>query len=163
MKTLPTNIKEQPLQKLEHGRKCAGMTLVEALVAIAVFAVFMTGASKILMSHRKVTDMARSHYVAINIAKNRMELVRTFGFDHVHEFLEDKVLVNANGLPSTEGDYRRTTQISNISVNLVELFITIDIRNRKSLEFSGEQELLTTYIANYLEQGGGTAPATPSP
>ena len=139
------------------------MTIVETLVALAILAVFSTGACKLLLSHRKISDMARAHYTAINIAKNRLELVRRFDFGQVDDFIEDKVLVDASGIPTTEGNYRRTTEISNVSSNLLELTVTVDIRNRKTLVFNPANQQLSTYFANYLEPGGGTAPPPPTP
>ena len=106
--------------------------------------------------------MARAHYTAINIAKNRLELVRTFDFDQVGNFIEDKVVVDASGMPNTVGNYRRTTQISAVSDNLLELTVTVDLRNRQTLAFTPAKEVLNTYFARYLESGGGTAPPPPS-
>lgn len=141
----------------------AGMTVIETIVALTIFAVFTTGACKLLMSHRRVTDMARAHYTAINIAKNRLELVRTFDYGQVDKFLEDKVIVDASGNPDTLGNYRRSTQVSNVSSNLLELTVTVDIRNRRTLVFNPANQELSTYFALYLESGGGTAPPPPSP
>ena len=139
------------------------MTIVETLVALGIFAVFSTGACKLLLSHRKISDMARAHYTAINIAKNRMELVRTFDFGQVDDFIEDAVVVNSSGTPSTDGNYRRTTAVSNVSSNLMELTVTVDIRNRQTLIFNPANQQLNTYFANYLAPGGGTAPPPPTP
>lgn len=147
----------------EKRRYRAGMTLVETLVAITILAIFTTGVCKLLMSHRKVSDMARAHYTAVNIAKNRMELVRTFGYGQVSDFYEDKVIVDYTGMPDPNGHYRRTTSASNVSSNLLELTIKVDIRNRKTLLFTPAHQTVNTYMAKYLESGGGTAPAPPSP
>lgn len=159
MEDLSINIKEQTIR----SRKRAGMTLVETVVAVSVLAIFSTGACKLLLSHRRMSDMARAHYTAINIAKNRLELVRTFDFAQVGNFIEDKVVVDASGVPSTVGNYRRTTEISTVSDNLLELTVTVDLRNRQTLAFTPAKEVLNTYFADYLEPGGGTAPPPPSP
>lgn len=150
-------------QRFVKKRSRSGITMVETLVALTLLAVFTTGACKLLLSHRRLTDMARAHYTAINIAKNRMELVRTFDFGQVNDFLETDVIVDASGVPDTEGNYRRSTAVSTVSGNLLELIVTVDLRNRNTLVFNPANEVLTTYFANYLEPGGGTAPATPGP
>jgi prepilin-type N-terminal cleavage/methylation domain-containing protein len=136
---------------LEKSRKRAGMTLVETIVALAIFAVFTTGACKLFMSHRRLSDMARGHYTAINIAKNRLELARTVDFGQLASYAESNVVVNVSGEPDTEGHYRRTTDISNFSGNLVEIAIKVDLRNRRTLDFTPANEQLTSYIANYLK------------
>ena len=145
-----------------RGMMNSGMTVVETLVALTIFALFTTGACKLLMSHRQVSDMARAHYTAINIAKNRLELVRTFDFDQVDEFIESNVIVDESGLPDVNGYYRRSTEIDNVSSNLLELTVTVDIRNRRTLQFNPANQSLSTYFAKYLPPGGGTAPPPPS-
>jgi hypothetical protein len=145
--------------KRNKSKSRAGIALVEALVSLTLLAIFLAGAMKMMISHHEMTDMARAHYTAINIAKNRMELIRTFDFGQVDDFLEDKVNINASGLPSTLGNYRRSTQVSNVSPNLLELSVIVEIRDRKTLAFSGSQEDLSTYFAEYLTEesspGGG--------
>ena len=136
--------------------------MVEAVVALTIFAVFATGGCKLLMSHRRVMDMARSHYTAINLAKNRMELVRRFDFDQVSNFIENNVIVDASGVPAATGNYRRSTAISTLSANLVEITVTIEIRNRQTLKFNPSEQQLSCYFAKYLEPGGGTSPPPPS-
>lgn len=149
-----------------YSKSRAGIALVESLVALTLLAVFLAGATKILLSHHEMSDMARAHYTAINIAKNRMELVRTFDFGQVDDFLEDKVIVDSSGTPSTLGNYRRSTQVSSVSANLLELAVVVEIRDRKNLSFNGKQEYLTTYFAQYLSEesspGGGVAPNSSS-
>jgi type II secretory pathway pseudopilin PulG len=143
-------------------RKREGIVIVEMLVALVVFAIFVAGACKLLVSHRQMSDMARAHYTAVNIAKNRLELVRSFEFGQVDGFLEDKVEVDASGAPAELADYRRSTSVIGVSSNIYELAVTVEIRDRKTLQFSGRQEELTTFFAEYLTEnssvGGGVAP-----
>ena len=109
---------DQGNTKQEKGKNRAGVALVEALVAITLFAIFVTGASKLLLAHRKISDMARMHYTAANLAKNRLELIRSFGFDARPDFMENDIVVNMSGLPDNTGHYRRTTTIINTSSNI---------------------------------------------
>ena len=124
------------------------MTLVEALVALVLFAIFMAGAGKILLSHRGLGDITREHYTAVNIAKNRAELARTFNYDALPDFRETDVLVDASGDPITgnRGTYRRSTVVDLVN-NVAELTVTVDIRNHKTLQFEGAHQEVKTYIA----------------
>ncbi len=126
--------------------------MVEALVAVVLFALFITGAAKMLLTHRQMTDMARAHYTAINIAKNRLELVRTFNFDQRGDFTEDKVLINGIGQPDMNGNYRRTTEFIQVSSNIIEIVIDVDIKDRKTLQFDGQTESLRSFNSLYLER-----------
>jgi len=161
MKKTDTTDGTDALRNVKKRRNRAGTTIVETIVALTIFAGFSTGACKLLMSHRKIADMARAHYTAINIAKNRLELVRTFDYGQVDDFLENNVVVDASGVPDAVGNYRRSTTVSNVSSNLLELTVTVDLRNRQTLAFTPAKEQVSTYFAEYLESGGGTAPPPP--
>ena len=128
------------------------MSLVETMMAVAIFAAFMVGICQMMVVHRQMTDMARAHYTAVNIAKNRLELVRTFEFEQVGNFLEDKIRVDASGLADLNGEFRRSTTIANINGGLLELTVTVEIRDRKTLTFKGRKEFLSTYFAQYLTE-----------
>jgi type II secretory pathway pseudopilin PulG len=137
-----------------------GIVLVETLVALTIFAVFITGASRLLMHHRQMSDSARANYTAINIAKNRMELIRTFQFTELNSFVENQTVVDEGGFPdAANGQYRRTTSFRTVNTNLLEMAITVEIRNRKTLRFDGAQQQLTTFLSHYLTEestpGGG--------
>ena len=147
------------LHRLKNRKSRAGVSLVETLMALLIFATFITGASKSLMAHRKLSDKSREHYTAINIAKNRIELVRTFEFGQQADFLENNVVIDFNGAADTDGDYRRSTTMTTASSNLLEVAVTVEIRDRITLLFDGEQEKIRTYFAEYLTEnssvGGG--------
>lgn len=125
----------------------AGVSIIEALIALVVFALFITGATKLLMTHRRMTDMAQSHYLAANIAKNRLELIRSFEYDVLGRFLEDKVTVDSRGLPDETGTYRRSTTFSATGSNVVELVVAVEIKDQKTLGFEGRNETLSSYFS----------------
>lgn len=132
------------------SNKRAGSTLIEALVAMSIFAVFIAGTSQLLVSYRSILDLARSHYTAANIAKNRMELVRTFDFDQIPQLTETGITVNDSGIPSVLGHFRRSTTISTLNTNLYELAITVQVQDRKTLAFDDSGETLSTFISLHL-------------
>ena len=94
--------------------------------------------------------MARDHYTAANIAKNRMELIRTFDFDQIPQLAETAVRVNDSGVAATDGHFRRLTTINVLNTNLYELAITVQIQDRKTLAFSESEETINTYISMHL-------------
>lgn len=143
------NLQKNPPPSANRSRK-EGIAMVEALLAIVLFALFITGSAKMLLSHRQMTDMARAHYTAINIAKNRLELIRSFDHDQRLDFEESNVLINNHGLPSQTGHYRRSTTFTEVSSNITEVAISVDIRDRKTLKFDGRTETLNSFFALYL-------------
>ena len=71
----------------------------------------------------------------------------------LHLFREDRVTVDRNGNPDENGHYRRTTTVSNVKTKLVELTITVGIRDRVSRSFDGECEVLRSFVADIPEIG----------
>jgi len=127
-----------------------GLTLVESIVAVCIFGIAIAGICALVVSARELNDRARLHYTAINIAKNRLEKARTLNFSTLSLFQENGTIVDYNGNPDPNGAFRRTTVISNVATNLVEIIITVDIRNRVTLGFTGEQETLRSYLTEYI-------------
>jgi Tfp pilus assembly protein PilV len=150
MKRAHTTDKPNAVQGLEKIRTRAGTTMLEALIAMTIFAIFTTGACKLLVSHRTMLDMARDHYTAANIAKNRMELLRTFNFEQIPALNEKAIRTDENGIPSALGHFSRSTTVSTLNTNIYELAITVKVQNRRTLAFDVAEQTLNTYIAKRL-------------
>jgi hypothetical protein len=135
------------------SKSCAGSSIVETLMSLVVFALFVGGGAQMMVAHRQMSDMARAHYVAANIAKNRVELIRSYGFSELTNFSEDEILVDTSGYPSSSGNFRRSTEIlSTGRDNLSEVVVMVEIRDRKTLGFKGRNETIRTYVAEYLTE-----------
>ena len=137
--------------KLRRGpQHSGGMTLIEVVIAVFIFGIVMGGACMLVVQCRQGVDNARAHYVAVNIAKNRLEKGRTFGYDQLSVFSEDDVLVDVSGAVDSAGNFRRTTIVSNVTSNLVEMIVTVEIRNKVTRQFSSRKsEVVRTYFADY--------------
>jgi len=125
-----------------------GMTIIETVVAIVVFALCVGGICALVLQTKQTSDRARAHYTAINIAKNRLERATELGFDHVDFFGENQVVIDKNGSPDADGNYRRTTVVNDVKSNLKQMVVTVDIKDRITLSFSGENETIRSYFAD---------------
>ena len=134
------------------GRR-SGVTIVETLMAVMVFAICISGICKLVLITRESSDRARSHYNAVNIGKNRLEKARVFPFTQLDQFAENQVVVDGGGGPSANGEFRRTTAVSNVTASLKELAVTVEIRNRVTRSFGGVSEAVRTYIADFRMGG----------
>lgn len=134
----------------KRSKSRAGTSIVEVMIALLLFALFAGGACQMLVSHRQLLDMSRDHYIAANLAKDRLELARTFEFEQIPDLEESQLVINGSGIPSEVGHFRRTTTVSTLSSNLYELVITVDIQNRRTLEFAPAEQSINTYIAKHL-------------
>ncbi|MBN2704131.1 MAG: prepilin-type N-terminal cleavage/methylation domain-containing protein [Pontiellaceae bacterium] len=127
-----------------------GSSLVEVMIALAIFGVFIASSCKVLLAARTTLDLARDHYTASNIAKGRIELVHTLDFNQIPELEEDMLVIDGSGTPSEYGHFRRSTTVSMVSSNLFEVAVTVGIQNRKTLEFSPSEQTVNTYISKHL-------------
>ncbi len=134
-----------------RNRNREGLSLIETIVAVLVFAIVISGSCGLIVQGKQLSDIARAHYTAVNLCKNRLEKARTFDFDQLDLFAEANVVVNASGSPDYRAQYRRSTTVTEINSNLVQFNVVVEIRNRVTLAFDGEQETLSSYIANYQE------------
>lgn len=128
----------------------SGSSFVEVMIALAIFGVFIASSCKVLLAARTTLDLARDHYTASNIAKDRIELVRTLDFNQIPELEEDKLVIDGTGTPSDLGHFRRTTTVSMVTSNLFEVAVTVGIQNRRTLEFSPSEQTVNTYISKHL-------------
>ena len=140
-----------PVSYGKNSQKIAGMTLVEVVIAVSIFSMCMAGVCSLILQSRRVSNRARAHYVAINIAKNRLEMARTYDYSLLDLFIESNIVVDKNGILVNDGDFRRTTTVTEIKSNLTEMVIMVEIRNRNTWDFSGEEETVQSYFADYLE------------
>ena len=140
---------DSALQQKDRSR--AGTTLIEAIVAALIFALFIGGTCLVVMSSRQVSDTARFHYSAINIGKNRLERGTELTYDSLPLLEESDVLIDGTGSPDVDGMYRRSTMVNDVATNLREIVVSVEIMDRKTLTFDGESETIQTYHAKYVE------------
>ena len=138
-------------KKYQLKPKKRGTSLVETVIALFLFAVFITGACKVLLAHRQLTDYARDHYTAVNIAKNQIEQIRNTmaraGYDQIYENGEQNIRVASDGEKNTDGTFRRSTTINKISEDMAEIVITVEIIDRRTRSFGSKSEMLRSYLA----------------
>ncbi|MEN7973640.1 MAG: hypothetical protein ABFR47_07375 [Verrucomicrobiota bacterium] len=157
--TTPQKKKPTMKQRERRNRERAGTTIVETLVALVLFATFIAGAVRVVMAQRQVSDKARMHYTAINIAKNRIEQVRNMrhlDYEQIKNMDEPApgVPVNQDGDPvgANEGKFRRITTITPAAHNnyRLEIRVEVKIRNPITLNFGEENEHVKSYMAKLL-------------
>ena len=137
------------MKQNRRGRQ--GLTVVEVMIAIMIFSICIGGICWLVVMAKNVSDQARDHYIASNIAKNRIERGRTIEFNALEQFEADQVLVDEMGAADETGMFRMTTSVSNINVTVKEVIVNVDIRDRRTWEFGEEKESVSTYFADFAE------------
>ena len=128
-----------------------GFTIVETVFSIVMLIMVMAGAYKIITSTASLNRVVRNHYVATNLAKNRLERARNFPYPDLPMLAESMVLVNDNGVPATDGRFRRTTTVNtNYGPGVTALTVTVDIKNLRSGNFTTEKESVASLYTEYL-------------
>src|SRR5262245_16463074 len=63
-----------------------GVGLIEVCVAMFIFALCISGMCSLAMTAREACDRSRDHYIAVNLAKNRLERAKSFGYSQLALF-----------------------------------------------------------------------------
>ncbi len=138
--------------KIPFGKR--GFSLMEVIIGLMLMVMVMAGAYGIIVQAAKLSKVVRHHYVAVTIAKNRLERSRTFPYASMHLMAEDKVVVDDNGLPDPEGWYRRSTVVNtNYGPGLKEVTVSVDVRNVKTGGWGPEHEIISTLFTDYTLPG----------
>lgn len=90
----------------------SGLTLLELLVAMSVFAVIMTAAFPLVDQMMARFQMARDHYVAASICQGRIELARTIPYSDIRLMEETGSRVDDFGnIAEPNGRFQRATAV----------------------------------------------------
>ena len=145
-----------------------GMTLLELLVAISVFAIIMTAAFPLIDQMMARFQMARDHYVAASICQARIERARAAPYTDLSLMAESGARVDDFGnAAEPNGRFARTTTVTKdapvagMTTMRVQTQICIcsrwgwrkhmhPIRTTKyTCRFTEEQEAMTFYFTEY--------------
>ena len=141
---------EQSLPGATHKRR-SGITLVETVIALTLLALVLSGSYKIVVLSSSMNRSVRDHYVAVTLARSRIERAKNFAFVDLATLEEDRVVVDYNGTPNTQGHYRRTTVVQqDASSPLVsDVEVTVEIRNSRTGWDNPKKEVITTKLTDY--------------
>lgn len=124
------------------------MTLIESLIAIFLLSLFVAGSVQVLNSVRRSADLSRMHFQALNMAKDRVERIRTFSFSQLGLAAESGVRLNQYGRIDAEGMFRRSTTVETQTNGLKKIVVRVEILNPRSRKFDMEQSM-STLMADY--------------
>jgi len=126
-----------------------GFGIVEAMVSLLLFGLFIAGACRLIVATRETVSRASDHYAAISLAKARVERILTFGFSQLEMMKQSNEPLDeyGNPVPPAEARFKMSTAVSSVTTNLKMVTVTMDIKDRITLEFDGEREELVTMIS----------------
>ena len=128
----------------------SGFTLLEVLMTLFLLMIILAGAFSVMVRAADLSRSARNHYLAINLAKNRLERARNFAYGDLNLLTESRVVIDDNGTPDTRGRFRRSTVVNtNYAVNLTEISVTVDVRGSHTGTFGTEKETVASLFTAY--------------
>jgi len=118
-----------------NSKNKKGITLVEVLFSAVILAIAVSGILVLFTQTIGIAKRIDYDYKAAGLAKARMErarsVIETSGFDSLSGLVETETILDANGVPDPEGDFKRTTQVTSIDDNRTEYEVTIIYRYRQ--------------------------------
>lgn len=128
-----------------------GFTLVEVLVSVVLLAMVIAGSYTLIGRATALMRSARNHYVALNLCKNRLERARIMAYRDLPLLAETNMQVDANGVVSSLGDFRRSTILgTNAAAGMTELIVNTEVRSVRSQTFRGEMESASCLFTEFL-------------
>ena len=128
--------------------KKAGFTLVEVVIAITIFTVTALGFTYGFLQCYRSQYSAKNHYRALLMARNRVQLAITHGYENLWSLEESNVSVNADGELDSEGLFRRTSTVdTNYMTNCFQFQVSVrwPVANQTN-QFSDTPVTVTTLI-----------------
>lgn len=129
-----------------------GVSLTEVLVAIALVALCVGGIISLLVQNIGLGQSVDNAYVAINLAKSRIERMREIrkdsGYTALPDAAETDTLIDRNGISSPSGGFKRTTIVdSAYAPGLTK--VTVKVRYKTGGVFISVPVELVTLLSSY--------------
>lgn len=107
-----------------------GFTLVEVMVAGAIFLLFCAGFFSAYIVAMRAQQSSMNNYRALCLARNRIQRARTMAFTSLDLLAETNAAVDMYGNPDAAGNYFRTTIIQYLtnvtSADLAEFTVQVN-------------------------------------
>ena len=116
-----------------------GLSLTENMMAVAIILIVLTGVMTAQLQSMSAGKRAAHAYTAYQIAKNRIETLKSFSFSDAASAGETSTYVDDNGTPDPEGNFIRSTTVTasyNGDANLLQAVVSVyyKIKNTQSAQ-----------------------------
>jgi len=106
--------------------KRAGFTLISVMIAVVMLAIGVLALSRTLTGAMAANTRAGLRTVALDIARQRMEFLRSQRPQDMSTFAEPSGTdVNEEGLTVTGGRYHRSVVVADVRTNLVSVTVRV--------------------------------------
>lgn len=128
-----------------------GFTMIEVVIGLFLMVMVLAGGYLLIVRSAELSRAARNQYIAVTLCKNRLERARNFDLIDLHLLAEQDLAVDDNGAPMAGGTFARTTVVNtNIAPGLVEVTVTVKVRNKRTGLYGPAQESMDMKYTEYL-------------
>ena len=107
-----------------------GFTLISVMIAVVILAVGVLALSRTLTGAMQANTRAGLRTIALDIARQRMEFLRSQPPADMGDFAEvSGTDVNEEGRPVSGGKYRRTVVVADVRADLVSVTVRVTYPN----------------------------------
>jgi len=101
------------------------VTIIEAVVAIFVMGLVAAALISLMTFSSEISGLMDRRQVCLQLAVRRTEEIRNRPFTEVGFFAEDNVRINRDGQADVDGEYWRTTVVSNQTAMSCHVSVTV--------------------------------------
>ena len=120
----------------------AGMTLVETMAAVLLFAIVMGSLLNVSVQSMGMGKRAEYAFIAYNLAKNHIETLKSMPYSNLPNASETSTYLDATGAPNDDGPFVRNTVVTTNytgDANLVEIQVTVNYLWKGALSANSTQ------------------------
>jgi len=141
----------------EKNASRSAFTILEVVFAMSIIFLVFGGAFLVIRQSCMLVRSSRNQYVATSLCDNRLERARTLSYNSLWELAENQMIVNENGVPDPNAQFRRTTAVNtnyvttavDATVTNTQITVTVEIHDMTTGNYSGQQEQMSDIFANY--------------
>jgi prepilin-type N-terminal cleavage/methylation domain-containing protein len=110
-----------------------GFTLTEVMVACFILAVGISGFGIGYLSAMRTNRLAKNHYQATCLARNRIQRARSVSFTSIPLLAETDRVIDADGNADANGLFRRTTAVAQTATsNTLDIAVSVRYPDAKN-------------------------------
>lgn len=122
--------------------KQKGLTLIEVMISLSIFAVLILGTSQIMIHSLIVQERCQNRLASLELAVNKIEIFKSLSFDHpdLGKKSQEEIIETRN-----KKKFSLSTTIQEISPDMKRIIVSCSRHNKKDKEIS-----LAVYISREM-------------
>jgi len=122
--------------------KQKGLTLIEVMISLSIFAVLILGTSQLMIHSLIVQERCQNRLTSLELATNKIEIFKSLSFDHpdLNRNSHEEIIETRN-----KKKFSLSTTIQDISPDMKRIIVSCSRHNKKDKEIR-----LAVYISREM-------------